>query len=170
MSGPKLLAVFVLALAAAACGGAGVGKPQRADSAPAAARGVAPAEIETADVGAPFERATVVKLNAIVRRALTAIQAYDGAIDAVRAAVDDAAGPKASAAARRRAEDGVRTIADFHARAAAAQRDLHRAANEIEASGEKYDADVLANMVAFVDTVERETAAETTALRQRLGS
>ena len=169
MSPMRLLAACVFALAFAACGRAPAKAPA-AENAAAPAAGQAPlVELKPSDVRAPFERATVVKLNAIVRQSLTAIREYDGMIDGVRAAVAEAAAPDAPAAARQRAEQGVGAVAALHARAVAAQAELQRAVADLKASGETYNAEILAGMVAFVDKVENETGAEETALRARLG-
>lgn len=126
----------------------------------AAADQASPKIFGTNEASSPFERETVIRLNAIVQRSLDAINDYDGRRAEILAAADAAAAGDAEA--RVKAEEGAAFVRDLHGRAKLALEDLMTAENDVKTSGEVYNAAILAGMVTFVTKVEAElrTASE----------
>ena len=113
-----------------------------------------------------FEKDTVIKLNAIVRRSLDTANAYTAEIRAIRAAVAaDADG--ADAETKAAAQDGLEKLDAWYAEALSAQHDMNGAVAELEESGEDYSEEILAGMVQYVNDVERLLREEIAALTPR---
>lgn len=121
------------------------------------------------DIKAAFERDTVIKLNSIVRRSLATIRKYDAEIKAVRAeslaATQDGVDEQQVASARA----SLAKLQEWDLEAFMALKDMNAAVEELEASGEHYNAAILAGMVRFVETVSTEIGDEHTKLTRLVG-
>lgn len=129
-----------------------------------------PATVELAarDIKAPFERETVIRLNSIVRRSLVAIRKYDAEIEAIR--VDILAAERDEMSERQLA-DARASLTKLHGlvlETSQALSDMNAAVVELEASGETYNAAILAGMVRFVRTVADEISAEHARLEEQI--
>lgn len=116
----------------------------------------------------PFEGDRVVGLNAIVRRSLDLIRAFDTAAPGIRATVDKGAAPTASAADRAAAAESVAKVEEMYAQAKAALDDMRKAEAELKASGEYFNENIFYGMVTFVGDVEQELREEKAALSAKL--
>lgn len=167
----KLVCAFIALFLSAGCGGApraspvDVANPQTSAAATSAPQFV---ELGPDQFDAPFRKETVLKLNAIVARSLSAITEYDGAIPGIRAAVDAAIAGKASAEARADARIGVARIEGLAGEAKSARDDLRAAEAALKASGEKYNDEILAGMIIFVEKVDDELRSAAAELKTRL--
>lgn len=104
-------------------------------------------------VESPFTRSTVLTLNGIVDRSLTAIREFD-AIRQHRTPTDNASVAEIL---------GVyRTLSD---QATLARTDLNEARDRLRDSGERYNKEILSAMVHFVENVDEEIREETDRLR-----
>lgn len=117
-------------------------------------------DVSVDQITAPFTRATVLKLNAIVQRSLDTIDAYDARLDAMRAAIDAAAANGASDAAIARARAELAALAALKSEAAAAKSDMADAVATLKASDENYNENILEGMIIFVRRVDAEIAEE----------
>jgi hypothetical protein len=122
----------------------------------------------TNEARSPFERETVIRLNAIVQRSLDAINEYDGRRKEIREAAAVAAAPGADDAARAKATEGISFIDGLYDRAKAAFDDLKVAENDVKTSGEFYNDAILAGMVTFVTKVEVELREEKESLSAQI--
>lgn len=104
-------------------------------------------EVLPEDIAPTFTKATVTKLNAIVRRSLNAIDLYDELRRDVKAA------PK-----KHGMDQTQDALASMDAEAKSALKDMQAEVKRLEASDEIYNAVVLAGMVTFVTRVEAEIA------------
>jgi hypothetical protein len=116
--------------------------------------------IDPEDLRPAFTRETVIRLNAIVRRSLEAIEEYDDAIGEIRASARAAGRDGATGTIRRDAERGLAQLRDLSARSRSALRDMNAEITRLEGSGETYNKTILAGMAHFVRTVESEIRAE----------
>ncbi len=121
-------------------------------------------------VSSPFTTATVLKLNAIMRRSKLAIDSYDASIAETRADVEAARAPNAMPSARRKAKAMIAKIEKLAAAAAAAHVDLGKAETELKASGEVYNTTVLGGMKTFSTDVDTELHTAVTELSGRLAT
>ena len=117
-------------------------------------------DVSVDQITAPFTRATVIKLNAIVRRSLDTIDAYDAQLDTMRAAIDEAAKGGATDEVIARAQAELTALAELKAQAAAAKGDMTDAVEALQASEENYNANILQGMIIFVNRVDEEINAE----------
>lgn len=108
-----------------------------------------------------FEKDTVIKLNAIVRRSLDTANAYTAEIRAIRAAVAASARDAENKAA---AQAGLEKLDAWHTEALSAQQEMNAAVAALEESGEEYSEEILAGMVQYVNDVERLLREEIAAL------
>ncbi len=116
----------------------------------------------------PFERETVIRLNAIVQRSLDAINEYDGRRADIIAAADAAAGGDEDA--RVKAKEGEAFVSGLYDRAKLALDDFKTAENDVKTSGEDYNAAILAGMVTFVTKVEAELRTAKESLAEKLSA
>lgn len=177
-------AAFMLALAAACAGGktaapnviAGAGstaQPISGDEDQSV--GAFPPEQQFVELGldglsSPFTKETVLKLNAIVGRSLTAVKEYDGVIARIQASVGAAAIEGASGETYAEALKGLTTIRTLSAEASLARDDLRAAEDELKSSGENYNEAILAGMIVFVAKVDDELRRATENLESKLGA
>ncbi|MEL7129459.1 MAG: hypothetical protein AAGK23_07915 [Pseudomonadota bacterium] len=104
-------------------------------------------EVKPSDISPNFEKDTVIGLNAIVRRSLDVVEAYD----ALSLPGGDASIPLEA--------DQFSALEDMQARAKAAVVDINAEARRLSTSGEVHNAAILAGMVEFVTDVESEISA-----------
>ncbi|MBA4048682.1 MAG: hypothetical protein C0476_09100 [Sphingomonas sp.] len=119
-------------------------------------------------LSSPFTKATVLKLNAIVRKSQVIIDEFDLDIPAIRKAVAAGAAPRASSAARARANTSLASLATLASRAQVNRADMQRAERQVRTSGEKYNDTILAAMVAFCVDVDTELRTEHRMLAAKL--
>lgn len=105
-------------------------------------------EILPSDIEPTFTKETVTKLNAIVRRSLDTIDAYDELRRTVKADRSLLEAPDTKAA-----------LTEMDTVAKAALADMESEVARLEASDEVYNPAVLAGMVTFVTKVEAEVEA-----------
>lgn len=108
----------------------------------------------TNEAKSPFERETVIRLNAVVQRSLDTINEFDGRREEILSAAGAAA--KGDEAARAKTLKDAEFVGGLYERAAAALTDIKTAEKDIIASGEDYNASILAGMIDFVSDVEAE--------------
>ncbi|MEL6212018.1 MAG: hypothetical protein AAFQ96_00335 [Pseudomonadota bacterium] len=128
------------------------------------------APIELDKMRPAFTRATVMKLNAIVQRALDATNEYDRSVRTIRADVSRALADDAGPEDTRAASDGVAKLADWRARTKAAFDDMGAASAALKASDEVYNENLLAGMELFVEKVEKEIREEHEKLSAKLAA
>lgn len=121
-----------------------------------------------ADVGSPFTKPTVLKLNAIVRKSKNIIDRFDHDVPAIRAAVAAGAKPGAAKAARARATTSLDALATLSERARINLAEMKRAERGVRTSGEKYNDTILSAMVAFCVDVDTELRTEHRQLTAKL--
>lgn len=164
-SGPAGLAMRGLAAAALVLGLlAAPALPCRADaSSPPgdAQHGSAPrfVEQELDQLGSPFTRETVLRLNAIVSRSLSAIEDFD------RARTEPASSGGAQGPAAPDRSRVLERYTELSRQAAQARADMSAAAREVRGSGERYNDAILTAMAHFVDDVDEEIGEELARLR-----
>ena len=117
-------------------------------------------ELFPSDLKPAFTQNTVVKLNAIVRRSLDAINEYDEIIKDVRVAVDKVVTENAVPDLKEQAGQKVAQITVLDQASKSALSDMMAAATELRNSDEVFNRAILAGMVDFVEDVEREIAAQ----------
>lgn len=108
----------------------------------------------------PFVGDRVVKLNAIVQRALDAINEFDRKRADLRAAVDAGVATGADDAAKASMNDALSDLDKFYDQSKAALDDLLAAEEEMKAAEELYNEPIFAGMVKFVTEVETELREE----------
>lgn len=121
-----------------------------------------------ADVGSPFTKPTVLKLNAIVQKSKNIIDRFDHDVPAIRAAVAAGAKRGATKAARARATVSLGSLATLSERARINLADMKRAERGVRTSGEKYNDTILSAMVAFCVDVDTELRTEHRQLAAKL--
>ncbi len=121
-------------------------------------------------LSSPFTRPTVLKLNAIVARSKTSIDAFDKLAPVVRASVSAGAKPNATNAAKKPATLQMGRLMALAAKAATEQSAMKAAEKQVRASGEKYNDTLLSAMVGFVDEVTSEINEEVGQLSARLAA
>ncbi len=110
-------------------------------------------EQELDDIESPFTRETVLKLNSIVGRSLSAINEFDQ-LRSTASVADD--------------RDPSRLLAvyqELSTKASAAQVDMGQESSRLVSSDEHYNEEILAAMVYFVSQVDSEIREEADALR-----
>lgn len=110
-------------------------------------------EQELDDIESPFTRETVLKLNSIVGRSLSAINEFDQ-VRSTAGVADN--------------HDPSRLLAvyeELSAKASAAQVDMGQESSRLVSSDEHYNEEILAAMVYFVSQVDSEIREEADALR-----
>lgn len=125
-------------------------------------------ELGSRDIKAPFERKTVIRLNRIVRRSLVAVRKYDAQIEAIRVDIFAAERDEMSERQLADARASLTKVHDLALEASQALSDMKAAVVELEASGETYNAAILAGMVRFVKTVADEIGAEHARLAEQI--
>ena len=133
---------------------------------PGSVQGREVAEVTLDEIKPAFTEATVLKLNAIVRRSLRTAGEYTSSIKSVRNTVAAAERPEATMAERDAARAALEQLGVLHEAAIAAREDMDAAATNLEASGESYSEELLAGMMKYTRDVEASLAAEI----QRLNS
>ncbi|MCB1608479.1 MAG: hypothetical protein KDI71_16035 [Xanthomonadales bacterium] len=159
-----------LALAAepAADSGPANGVIEQSDAAPLYTRQDVPgsvqgrevAEVTLDEIKPAFSEATVLALNAIVRRSLQAAGQYTHSIKTVRAIVATARQSEATEAERDAARSAIAELRTLHKDAVAARAEMDVAAAKLEASTESYSEELLAGMVQYTIDVEASLARE----------
>lgn len=119
-------------------------------------------------IGSPFTKATVLKLNAIVRKSQAIIAEFDRTIPGIRKSVAAGAARGATAAQRTRAKASFASLTTLAGRAQFNRADMQRAERQLRASGEKYNDTILAAMVEFCVEVDTELQTEQRALAAKL--
>ena len=127
---------------------------------PGSVEGREVAEVTLDEIKPAFTEATVLTLNAIVRRSLQAAGHYTRSIKSVRTIVATSERPGASPADRDAARAALEQLRTLHERAVAARIDMDAAVTSLEASAESYSEELLAGMVQYVRDVETSIAAE----------
>jgi hypothetical protein len=149
---------------------AAAGKTKAAQEAPRGAiEGREFSAIESDAMHPAFTEVTVIKLNAIVRRSLDTANEFTGSVRAIRASVDAATTESASDEDAAEARGNLRQIGRWHEEARAAQADMTAAAEELRASDEIYNEEILTGMIKYVDDVERMLRQEQQNLSYKLG-
>ncbi len=165
-----MISLRVLFCLAVVAGGVSAAAPVLAQTAaaPAAASLFPPPKLNPGDppLGAPlsqfnadgsyrpaFDQATTLKLNAIIRRAKDAIDAFDARLAKPVAALE--AGERLPAGAPSRAAI-VADLAERHKAAASAQAEIVAQQPVLDATGRYYSKLVFAGMVKFTREVEAE--------------
>jgi len=115
-----------------------------------------------------FTEKTVLKLNAIVRRSLDAVNDYDSKIEAIRADVDAAVAADATQAMKAKAQAGLDVVDGYHDVTVKSLADLKAEGEALDARGEYYNKTIFAGMVTFVEHVENEFRSEHQKLADRL--
>lgn len=119
-------------------------------------------------IGSPFTKPTVLRLNAIVQKSKDIIDRFDHDIPGVRAAVADGARRGATPAARARAQTQLAALAAMSERARVNLADMKRAERRVRTSGEKFNDTILSAMVAFCVDVDTELRTEHRQLAAKL--
>lgn len=127
---------------------------------PGSVQGREVAEVTLDQIKPAFSEATVLALNAIVRRSLQAAGQYTRSVKSVRATVATARHPEATQAQRDAAQSALDQLRTLHEQAVAARVDMDTAAAELEASDESYSEELLAGMVQYTIDVEVSLAKE----------
>lgn len=127
---------------------------------PGSVQGREVAEVTLDEIRPAFSAATVLALNAIVRRSLQSAGQYTRSIKSVRAAVAAAKQPDATKAERDAARTALAQLRTLHEHAIAARADMDAAAAKLEASEESYSEELLAGMVQYTIDVEESLARE----------
>ena len=109
-------------------------------------------------LGSPFTRDTVLRLNAIVARSLSAIEQFD------RARMESGSNGGAERSA------SLRTYAELSRQAEQARIDMAAAGRQLRASGEAYNEAILAAMIRFVEDVDEEIGEEVGVLQGTPGA
>lgn len=112
-------------------------------------------ELFPEDFKPAFTREVVTKLNAIVRRSYNSINEYDTNSQQI----DNA---------KELSEQQLAKINKLAENSQSALRDMIAAVKELEASGEHYNAAILAGMMDFVTGVEKEITAQQSRLANKL--
>ncbi len=152
----------VLMIIAALFVNAGIVSSVYAEEAKTAADQKEIVELQPKDFKPAFTRDTVIKLNKIVRRSHALISRYDAIIRDARTAVESNDKPAA--------QKQVAGIKELAQKSTLVLDDMMEAVKELKASGEEYNAAILAGMLDFVEDVEREMNAEQTKLEKVLGA
>ncbi|MEM1153314.1 MAG: hypothetical protein AAGI44_04180 [Pseudomonadota bacterium] len=116
--------------------------------------------LDNDDINAAFERETVIRLNAIVRRSLNAVRDYDADINAIRRKHADSLLDEATAEQRAEATANLSKLRAWVQTTSLAVSDMNATVLKLEASDETYNAAILAGMVRFVTTVADEISTE----------
>lgn len=124
--------------------------------------------IESDAMRPAFTEATVIKLNAIVRRSLDTANKFTGSIRAMRASVVAAIVKNASDEEIAAARENLNQIGLWHEEAREAQLEMTAAVEELKASDEIYNEEILAGMIKYVDDVERMLRDEKQTLSEKL--
>ena len=127
---------------------------------PGSVQGREVAEVTLDEIKPAFTEATVLALNAIVRRSLQAAGQYTRSIKSVRATVAASKQPDATQAQRDAARSAVDQLRSLHEQANAARTDMDAAAAKLEASDESYSEELLAGMKQYTVDVEASLAQE----------
>jgi hypothetical protein len=127
---------------------------------PGSVQGREVAEVTLDEIKPAFSEATVLVLNAIVRRSLRAAGQYTRSIKSVRATVAAAEQPDATVAERDAARTALAQLRTLHEHAVAARVDMDAAATKLEASTERYSEELLAGMLQYTVAVETSLAKE----------
>ena len=127
---------------------------------PGSVQGREVAEVTPDEIRPAFSEATVLALNAIVRRSLQSAGQYTRSIKSVRAIVAAARHPDATKAERDAARTALAQLRTLHEHALAARADMDAAAAKLEASEESYSEELLAGMVQYTIDVEESLAKE----------
>lgn len=117
-----------------------------------------------------FTQDTVLKLNAIVRRSLTAADAYAEQIKNIRESVATVANADASEEALKLAASGVEKVNEWHSAANAAMKEMDAAAKALRASDEVFNENLLAGMIAYCHKVEAALEKESASLAGTLAA
>ena len=148
-----------LASAADGCDARATGLVQQGQEATAAAAATADLESTTfveqglAHLESPFTRATVLELNAIVKRSLSVITEFDAIRQRLRSTDEPSTANPLSA------------YDALSADAARARTDMDEAEKRVRSSGEPYNEEIRAAMVHFVGHVDDEIRSEAEKLR-----
>ncbi len=127
---------------------------------PGSLQGREVAEVTLDEIKPAFSEATVLALNAIVRRSLQAAGQYTRSIKSVRAAVATAKRAEATQAQREAAQAALARLRTLHEQADAARLDMDAAAAKLVASDESYSEELLAGMMQYTIDVEASLANE----------
>ena len=118
------------------------------------------AEVTLDEMHPMFTRETVIKLNAIVQRSLDTVKMYDKSIKDIRGSIDAATMDGATAEAREKAVADIAKLEEWRMATKLAKEDMDAAVEELKASDEVYNENILAGMTIFVDKVEKEIREE----------
>jgi len=125
-------------------------------------------ELFPSDIKPAFTQSTVLKLNAIVRRSLDAINEYDEIIKEVRIAVDKAVSENVVPGLKEQAEQKIAQITVLSEVSKSALGDMMIAVKKLRHSDELFNRAILAGMIDFVEDVEREISAQQAKLEKML--
>jgi len=112
-------------------------------------------ELLPKDFQPAFTREVVTKLNAIVRRSYNSINEYD--------VISQQVGN-----AKELSQQQLAKISELAEESQSALRDMMATVKKLEASGERYNAAILAGMIDFVKSVEKEITARQSRLVSKL--
>lgn len=121
-------------------------------------------ELLPKDFRPAFTKETVVKLNAIVKRAYAVINEFDATTRSLQSSLTQTnSGPEQVSAITKK---HTALVDALNQRAKAALSDMDKAVETLKASNEYYNPAVLSGMRTFVQKVHDEVSAESTAFTQ----
>jgi hypothetical protein len=117
-----------------------------------------------------FDTATLLRLNAIMRRAKSTIDKYDAIRPGIEKLVADAAAAPGDTAKAAKAREGLGQIRVLQAEAIAARKELAAEGQQLVDSKQYYDQVVFSGMATFATRVEDEFADDLKAMSAKLKS
>lgn len=117
-----------------------------------------------------FETATLLRLNAIMRRAKSTIDKYDKIRPGIEKLVADAAAAPGDAAKAAKAREGLDQVRALQTEAIAARKDLAAEGQKLVDSKQYYDQVIFSGMATFATRVEDEFADDLKEMSAKLKS